>query len=187
MTFILSNLTSMLAAAPAAAKAGDYPAEKSGVFPPFDPSYFPSQIFWFLLSFFILYFMLSRLLLPRISETLEERSSRIADDLDSAARMQREAEEAEKSYKQALADARAKAHNVAETTRQSVDAEIAAELEAAEAEAASAAEAAELRIRDIRKAALANIETIAGETAQASVAALTGKKVTLATVKSVLN
>lgn len=191
MTFTLSHIISMFAAAPAAAaKAGEYSAghaEKSGVFPPFDPSYFPSQIFWFLLSFFVLYFLLSRLLLPRISETLEERSSRIADDLDSAARMQREAEEAEKSYKQALADARAKAHNVAETTRQSVDAEIAAELEAAEAEAAQAAEAAEQRIRDIRKAALANIETIAGETAQASVAALTGKKVTLATVKSALN
>jgi len=171
----------------AAKPAGDHGDAAEKVFAPFDPTYFPSQIFWLLLSFFTLYFLLSRIFLPRISETLEERSSRIADDLDAASRMQREAEEAEKAYAQALSDARAKAHNVAETTRQSVDAEIEAEREAADAEASRQTEAAEARIRQVRKAALANIESVAGEAAQATVEALTGKKVTLSTIKSALN
>jgi len=62
-----------------------------------------------------------------------------------------------------------------------------AELATADAEAERQAEAAEARIRDLRKAALANIETVAAEAAQDVVAALTGKKVTMATVKSALN
>lgn len=169
----------------AAAAEGGH--SESKVFPPFDPAYFPSQLFWFFLSFFALYFLLSRVLLPRVGETIEERGSRIADDLDQASRMQREAEEAEKSYTRALADARAKAMNVAETTKQSVDAEIQSELTAADAEADKAAAIAEARIRDVRNAALSNIESVASEAAQAAVEALTGKKVTLATVKSALN
>ncbi len=173
----------------AAEKAGDHAGgdSGSGVFPPFDPAYFPSQLFWFFLTFIALYFLLAKVFLPRVGETIEERGSRIADDLDQASRMQREAEEAEKAYTRSLADARAKAMNVAETTKQSVDAEIKAELDAADAEASKAAEAAEARIRQVRTKALGNIETVAAEAAQAAVVALTGKTLTLATVKSALN
>ena len=164
---------------------GDHGGEK--VFAPFDVTSFPSQLFWFFLTFFALYFLLSQVFLPRVAETIEERGSRIADDLDQASRMQREAEEAEKTYTRSLADARAKAMNVAETTKQSVDAEIQSELAAADVEADKAAEAADARIRQVRSAALSNIESIAAETAQTAVTALTGKKITLAAVKSALN
>jgi len=166
----------------AAAPAGDTGGEKP--FPPFDSNYFATQIFWLLLTFAVLYFLLSQIFLPRIGQTIEERSSRIADDLDAASRMQKEAEEADE---RALADAKAKAHNVAETTRQSIDAEIKVEMEAADAEAAKAAEAAETRIRGVRVKAMANIEAVAADAAQATVEALTGKKPTLATVKKALN
>ena len=122
-----------------------------------------SQLFWFFLTFIALYFLLSKVFLPRVGETIEERGSRIADDLDQASRMQREAEEAEKAYTSALADARAKAMNVAETTKKAVDTEIQAELAAADAEADKAAEAAENRIRQVRTDALANIESVAAD------------------------
>ena len=91
----LTGYTGILLAAAPAAEGGH---AGSKVFPPFDPAYFPSQLFWFFLTFFALYFLLSKILLPRVGETIEERGSRIADDLDQASRMQREAEEAEKAY-----------------------------------------------------------------------------------------
>ncbi len=165
--------------------AEEHHAESAG-FPPFDPTYFPTQIFWLIITFGLLYIILSRVFLPRIGETLEERSSRIADDLDSASRMQRDAEQAVADYGRALADARAKAHNVAEATKKSVDDEVARELEAADAEAAKAAEAAEQRIRKIRGDALANIDNIAADVAQAAVEKLTGKKLPVATVKKAI-
>jgi len=172
----------------AAAPKGDHGGEHAGdkVFPPFDPTYFPSQIFWLLVSFFALYFILAQVLLPRIGETIEERNNRIADDLDTASRMQREAEDAEKAYERALADAKAKARNHAESTRQSIDAELAEELELADADALKQAEASEVRIRKIRSDAMANIDSIAAETAQATVEALIGKKMTLASIKKAM-
>jgi len=178
------NAISLMGIKLAAAPKGDG-GEK--VFPPFNSEYFATQIFWLLLTFGVLYFLLSKILLPRIGQTIEERSSRIADDLDAASRMQKEAEEAEKSYERALADAKAKAHNVAETTRQSVDAEIKVEMDAADAEAAKASEAAETRIRAVHAKAMENIEAVAADAAQATVEALTGKKPSLAAVKKALN
>lgn len=186
MTQLGLKFASVAAVAPGDVLEGDLHPE-SAAFPPFDPAYFATQIFWLLLSFALLYFLLSRIFLPRIGETIEERSSRIADDLDTASRMQAEAEQAEKNYEKALSDARAKAHNVAEATRQSVETEIQAELDAADKEAEKQADAAEDRIRAVRSKAMANIESVAAEAAQATVEALTGKKPTLASVKSSLN
>ena len=157
----------------AAEPKGDYAEE--AVFPILDPQYWPSQIFWFLVSFAVLYFLLSRIFLPVVGQTLEERSSRIADDIDSAARMQREAEDASEGYDKALRDARAKAHNVAEATRSSIDAEIATEMEAADAQANKAALVAEERIREIRSEAMANIDSVAKDAADAMFAKLAGK------------
>ena len=174
----------MLAAA-APAGHGDS-KEVEGVFPPFDPSYFPSQIFWLLLSFFTLYFILKSVFLPRVGGIIEQRSNRIADDLDNAARMQREAEDAERAYERALSDAKAKANNVAETTRQSINDEVATELEAADAKAAEQALIAEERIKKIRTEALSNIDDIASNTASEIVAKLIGKAPTKAQLSKVM-
>lgn len=162
--------------------SGGHSEDAGSAFPPFDPQYFAGQIFWLLISFAILYFMLSRVFLPRIGQTLEDRSNRIADDLDTAAQMQAEAEAASKAYDRALSDARAKAHNVAESTRASVDAELASELAEADAVAAKQASVAEDRIRKIRSAAMANIDGIAADVAQAAIEAVSGKKMTAAAV-----
>lgn len=183
----MSALNFILAAAASAAaettEHGEHAAEHSDVFPPLDPSTFSSQLFWLAVTFGLLLVLLSRIFLPRLGGILESRSNHIADDLDSAARMQREAEHAEKAYEQALSDARAKAHNVAETTRASINTEIEAETEKADAETAKQMETAEKKIKDLRTKALANVDDIASDTAKALVESLFSGKVTAAAAK----
>ncbi len=152
----------------------------SGIFPPLNTATYPSQLFWLFVIFGALLFILAKVLLPRLGGILEDRSHRIADDLDSAARMQREAEAAELSYEQSLKDARAKAHNVAETTRASVNAEIETEMEAAELDFAKQLEKAEAKIRKNREKALASVDTIAADTAKSLVEKLFAGSITLA-------
>lgn len=160
-------------------------AETAGM-PQLDPSSWGSQIFWLFLTFAVLYFALSRFILPKLRDTIANRSDRIADDLDSATRMKQEAEEAEKAYETSLRDARAKALNVAESTRQSLDAEIKAELDAADAEADRESEAADARIREIKEAALSNIDAVAAEVAGTLVKELTGKSVSDTALKAAI-
>ena len=76
--------------------------------PQLDVSTFSSQIFWLIICFSVLYYLLSRKALPRISETLEARQDRIAADLDQAQRLRREAETALASYG-AMAEAQGRA------------------------------------------------------------------------------
>lgn len=159
----------------------------SGGLPQLDLSTWFNQIFWLVLVFAALYIILSVFILPRLREGISDREDRISDDLDQASNMQREAEEAEKAYNRSLADARAKAMNVAETTKQSIDAEIAAEIEAADANMDKQAEVAEANIRKIKAKALSNIESIAGETAAEVVSTLTGKAPTAAAVRAAMS
>ena len=163
---------------------GEQAAEAVSGLPQLDISTWTSQIFWLVLTFAVLYFALSRFILPNLRDTIGNRTDRIADDLDSASRMKLEAEEAEKAYEQLLRDARAKASNVAESTRQSLDAEIQSELDAADAEADRESELAETRIREIKMAAIANIDAVVADVSGALVTALTGKTMTDAALRA---
>ena len=52
--------------------------------PQLDFSTYPTQVFWLVVSFAILYLLMSQVAIPRISEVLEGRQERFANDLDKA-------------------------------------------------------------------------------------------------------
>lgn len=147
---------------------------ESGVFPPFDPTYFASQLFWLTIFFVILYVALDRFILPKIKTTIEDRRDRIADDLDAAAQAKADAEAAGEAYEKSLAEARNKAHSIAADTRKALDAEIAKETAGVEAELAAKQEASEAAIRKAKDKAFAEVRGIAATATAAAVAALTG-------------
>ena len=158
----------------------------SGGLPQFAFETFAGQIFWLVLTFGVMYFLLSRIILPKIDRGLTDRGTRIADDLDEASRMQQQAAQAEKDYEQAVADAKAKAHNISEATRKSVDAEITAEVEAAEADFAVKQTEADARIRKIKAAAMAKIDDVAVDTIGEIISKVAGVKTTAARIKTAL-
>ncbi|WP_241095082.1 F0F1 ATP synthase subunit B [Marinicauda algicola] len=160
---------------------GDYAAADAyageATFPPFDPTYFASQLFWLAITFAVLYVLLSRWVLPRIGGAIEERRDRIADDLDAASQMKAQADEAVKSYERSLADARAKAQSVAAEAKADADKKIAAEMKKVETELEAEQDEAEKRIREMHEKALAELDAIAAGAAAAVAARLAGLEV----------
>jgi len=146
-------------------------------FPPFDPSTFPSQLLWLAITFGLFYLFLKRVVLPRIGGILEVRRDRIAQDLDQASRMKEEADAAVAAYEQELAEARRKASAIAQEARDAAKAEAEAERRRVEAELEAKLSSAENRIAEIKNAALADVGTIAEETAAAIVRQLIGGNV----------
>lgn len=144
----------------------------TGVFPPFDASTYPSQLLWLAISFGLLYLIMKRVALPRIGEILEERRDKIEGDLAEAERLRHKTDQAIASYEAALAEARAKAHAIAEDTRAANKARLDAERAAREAELAKKIAAAEASINAAKASALGHIGEIAADTAQAVVAQL---------------
>ena len=159
--------------------------EHAGGFPPFDSSTFESQIVWLVLSFVALYFLMSRVALPRIATVLEERRDRIADDLDQAAQFKRQTDEAIEAYEKALTEARAKAHEIAQETRDRLHEETERQRLAIEARLAEKISEAEKKIAATRDAALANVRSVAVDVADAIVAQLLGETDRSATERAV--
>lgn len=149
--------------------------QHADVFPPFDPATFGNQLLWLALTFAFLYFMMSRVALPRIGGILESRRTRIEGDLKEAERLRVETERAAAAYEEALAQARANAHAIAEETRQGIRADIEGKRAKVESDLAKKVADAEAAITKTKQAALANVEDIAAETAAALVGQLTDK------------
>ncbi|MBS9719734.1 F0F1 ATP synthase subunit B [Tianweitania sp. BSSL-BM11] len=150
-------------------------AEHTGVFPPFETTFFPSQILWLAIIFGLFYLFLNKVVLPRLGHILEVRRDRIAQDLDTAARMKEEADAAVAAYEQELADARAKANVIGQEARDRAKAEAEASRRATEAGLDTRLAEAESRIASIKNAAMADVGVIAEETAIAIVEALGGR------------
>jgi F-type H+-transporting ATPase subunit b len=140
--------------------------------PQLDPAFFGNQILWFTLAIIAIYFIMSRVALPRIGSIIEERNDAIADDLEQAAEFKRRAEEAEEAYETALKEARAEAQRIAAEAKAEIQAELDDAKAKADAEIAARASESEARIQDIRASALKSIEDVANETASEIVGAL---------------
>lgn len=168
----MTLLMTLILSVEEAAHAADQAAESSGGLPQMDVSTFPSQIFWLAVTFGVLYWAMSAMILPRLGGAIEERRDRVADDLDQAAESRRLAEEAEAAYNRALADARAKAQAIAGETRDSVNAEIAIMQSDAEKDFAAKADAAENRIAEMKSRAAEKVRHAARDTSRAIVEAL---------------
>lgn len=142
------------------------------VFPAFDATYFPSQLFWLFLTFGSLYLILSRIILPRMSANLEHRSKTIVDDLDAAARLNEQAEEAKQELEVNLAKARAGARETVAKAEAEIAEEIAAETRKTDAALEKKLAIAEARIAEVRAEALSNVATVATDATKAIVTKL---------------
>jgi F-type H+-transporting ATPase subunit b len=156
------------------------------MFPPLDTKTFPSQIFWLVIFFALLYALMSKIVLPRIASILEARQNRIEGDLARAAELKNETEAALASYQKALATARNNAGDIATRTRETVNADIVQQQHALDASLAEKASAAETQIAKAKAKAMGSVADIASETAAEIVAALTGGKVTKAELAKAL-
>lgn len=155
--------------------SGDAHGEAAGVFPPFDPTTFASQLLWLALTFGLLYLIMSKIALPRISEILEVRRDRIEGDIAEADRLRQQTDKAIASYEEELAKAKANAHVIAQETRDRIAAETAASRADVEADLAGKMAQAEARIGKMKDDALTKVDEIAADTAQTLVATLFGK------------
>jgi len=163
-----------------------HPAEKHA-FPPFETHTFLAQIVWLALAFGLLYYLMSKIALPRIQGILHDRATRLSADLDEAQRMKSEADAAGAAYEKSLADAQGKAREIAQETRNALSAEAETKRKTLEAELNQRLAASETTIRGRTEQAMGNVRTIAGETATAIVERLTGQAPDQASVERALN
>jgi F-type H+-transporting ATPase subunit b len=142
--------------------------------PQLNPLDWGPQIVWLCITFGILYWLMVKVALPRISAAIDARAARIAGDLAAADKLRRETEEAIAAYEQALAEARQKAHAIIEEERAKLKQDTAAERARLERDLAQKSAEAEARIDQAKSAAMKDVSTVAADVAADIVRRLIG-------------
>ena len=154
----------ILASAPVAA-AEEHHAGSSGGLPQFDPTSWPSQIFWLVLTFAALYFIFSRFTLPRLTSIKDARRAKIEGDMKAAEIASAEADKLKHEFETSLR----KAATEASVTVKAADDAAKAKLAAAVADYRTRYDAevakTEARLAESAKTAMEGMTKIAAEVA----------------------
>ena len=157
-----------------ATEEAGHAAEKAGM-PQLDFTTFPNQIFWLVVTLVVIYLLLSKIVLPRVAGILAERKGVITGDLAAAEELKQNAVAAEKSYQEALVQARAEGAAIIAETRAVIQKDLAAATAKADVQIAAKAAESEGRINEIKAGAVAAVAEVARDTAEALVQALGGR------------
>ena len=148
--------------------------------PQLDTTTWPPQLFWLAVTFIALYIVISRVAIPRTGGAIAKRRATVEGDLAQAQKLKAETDKAVQAYEATLADARARAHGIAQANRDKLAAEFdAGRTKLDRALGAKIAEA-EKQIAATKMKALADIKDVAAGIATSIVAELIGAKVTKA-------
>lgn len=138
---------------------------------------FASQIFWLIVTFSVLYIILSRMVLPRIGTVVTTRQKKIDDDLGRAESLKQKAATVQEAYEVSLA----KAAEDARAVHKQAAEEIAAKSEKAHAKLSASladdAKQADARIAESKTATLEELQAGAVEVVQAATERLIGVSV----------
>jgi F-type H+-transporting ATPase subunit b len=135
-------------------------------------------------TFVALFIFLRAVALPKVTAVLETRRRKIEGDLEKAAALKVEAEKALAQYQAAVAKGREEAQALLRKVGDEAQARAAAAQEALGRKLAQQIKGAEERIDAARKSALANVERVSAELAQAATERLIGVKVDAAAAQS---
>jgi F-type H+-transporting ATPase subunit b len=135
----------------------------------------PNQIFWLFVSLALIYFVLSRIALPRIATVLASRQGGIRSDLAVAEELKQKALMAEELYTETLIKARTEAGRIVAAAKTELQAELKHAIVAADQKISIQTQKSEAKISEIRAGALEAVASVAKDTAKEIVAAMGGK------------
>ena len=161
-------------------------AAESGGMPQLNPEFWISQIFWLTLSFGILYVVLSKLILPKISANLELRKSQIQENIESAEKQRENSEIKLKEFDEIILKSKINAKNIFKEAREKVIKDINSKKETLDKQIDQEIKKAEQEIGLLKKSAPEKINKIAIETSSELTKKLIGADVNNSSISAIV-
>jgi F-type H+-transporting ATPase subunit b len=162
-------------------------AAESGGMPQLNPEFWISQIFWLTLTFGILYIVLSKLILPKISANLELRKSQIQDNVEAAEKQRKDSESKLKEYDDIIFKSKLEAKNIFKDSREKVIKDINNKKETLENQINEEIKKAEKEIEVVKKSAPEKINKIAIEASSELVKKLIGAEINNSSISAIVD
>ena len=148
---------------------------ESGGMPQLNPEFWVSQILWLVLTFGILYIVLSKLILPKISDNLESRKSQILENIETAETQREESEKKLKEFEKIILESKLEAKNYFNEARQKILKDINNKKVALEKDIDNEISAAEQEVNNLKITSSEKIKKIAIETSSELIKQLIGE------------
>ena len=161
-------------------------AAESGGMPQLNPEFWVSQIFWLTLTFGILYMVLSKLILPKISSNLELRKSQIQENIEAADKQREESEKKLKEFEEIILKNKLAAKNIFKLTQEKALKDINSKREILEKQIDDEIKKAEQEINELKKTAPEKINRIAIETSSEILKNLIGAEVNSSSISAIV-
>ena len=162
-------------------------AAESGGMPQLNPEFWVSQIFWLILTFGIMYLVLSKLILPKISDNLESRKSQILENIEAAEKQREDSESKLKEYEKIISKTKLEAKNIFNQAREKALKDINNKKEILDKQIDDEINKAEQEILAFRKNAPEKINKIAIETSSELIQKLIGTDVNSSSISAIVD
>jgi F-type H+-transporting ATPase subunit b len=162
-------------------------AAESGGMPQLNPEFWISQIFWLILTFGILYVVLSKLILPKISSNLESRKSQILENIEAAEKQREDSEAKLEEYEVIISKSKLEAKNIFNQSREKVLKDINSKKDLLNKQIDEEVAKAEQEINTLRKSAPDKINLIAIETSSELIQKLIGTEVNNSSISAIVD
>ena len=159
---------------------------ESGGMPQLNPEFWVSQIVWLILTFGVLYLVLSKLILPKISENLESRKSQILENIETAESQREESEKKLKEFEKIILESKLEAENYFNEARQKILDDINSKRLALEKDIDEEISAAEQEVNNLKIGSHEKIRNIAVETSSELIKQLIGEEANNSSISAIV-
>ena len=160
---------------------------ESGGMPQLNPEFWVSQIVWLVLTFGILYIVLSKLILPKISDNLESRKSQILENIETAEKQREESEKKLKEFEKIILDSKLEAKNHFNEVRQKTLEDISNKRTTLEKEIDKEIKATEEEIKNLMINSNEKIKNIAVATSSELIKQLIGEEANNSSISAIVD
>ena len=155
--------------------------------PQLNPEFWTAQILWLILIFLALYVINWKIFLPKITNSIENRKSRIINDLSEAEKLKENAEKKLIEYNKIISDARKEAIKIINENKKKLESDIENKKRKFSEEIEKELSNAEKEIKNLKRESVLNINKIAKEISSEIVKQVIGSDVNMSNVSAIID
>ena len=161
-------------------------AAESGGMPQLNPEFWISQIFWLIITFGILFIVLTKVILPKISNNLETRKSQILENIETADKQKEESQKKIDEYEKIILDSKLKAKSYFNEAREKILDDINKKRAALEKDLDEEIGEVEKELSNLKNKSGEKINRIAAETSAELIKELIGEEVNSSSIAAIV-
>jgi len=154
--------------------------------PQLNPEFWASQIFWLILIFSVLYLVTWKTFLPKITDSIENRKSKVIKDLNETQKLKENAEKKLNEYNKIIENTKKEAKNIIENNKKKLEIDLNKKKQKFNEEIDKELTEAENQIKNLRKNSISSINKIAVEISKELVKKMVGSEVNMSSVTALV-